>query len=511
MRAALIPALLLVAGCGDYDNGISFAPEDGGGALDGGANDGAADTGGDGLPGETEDALFLRPVASPSWLFVANEHRDTVTRVAVPALTVLTGPTGHQPAALEVTPDGRTVAVLAVGDDRVDLIDADSLEARAVAIRPDLNWMEMSPDGRWVVAWHDQDAEDEAGDDGARSYNELSLVDVSTGAHWPMVVGFNPRNVVFTADSATAVVVSDAYLARIDLSAEEPAPERIAISDDLVEPPVAEEVVLTPDGRFAFVRQLDASDLVVVELETGAVDRLPVGASLTDLDLTPDGLQAVAVARAASQLWIFDTADPWADARVLSLPSTSVLGSVVLSPDGARGLLYSTVSGLSRMASWERDTDQIVEYGLVKPVQRVEVSPDGDTALVLHSQDNGSEVESSSPFWGRWALTMIDLDDFFANPLLLAGEPLDLAHTGDGALGFLVMHEQPWLEVLHYDSLLFDEVALPSEPEHVGVLPGGEVAWVSQRHPLGRIGFYDPLTTSMQTLTGFELNAGIEH
>ena len=510
MRAALIPALLLAAGCGDYELTGAYY-EDQGPPSDGDSLDGAADTGGDGLPGETEDVLFLRPVASPAYVFVANELRDTITRVAVPALTVLTGPTGHRPAALEVSPDGRTAAVLAVGDDQIDLIDADSLAATAVAIRPDLNWMEMSPDGRWVIAWHDEDADDSDPDDGARSYNELSVVDLSTGAHWPMVVGFNPRSVQFTPDSSTAVVVSDGYLARIDLTAEVPSPERFAISEDLVDPPVAEEVVLTPDGRFAFVRQLDASDLVLVELETGAVDRLPVGASLTDLDLTPDGLQAVAVARAASQLWIFDTADPWADAKVLALPPTAVLGSVVLSPDGARGLLYSTVSGLSRMASWERDTDEIVEYGLAKPVRQVQVSPDGGTALVLHTQENGTEVDSSSPFWGRWALTMVDLDDFFANPLLLAGEPLDLAHTEDGSLGFLVMEDQPWLEVLHYDSLLFDELALASVPEHVGVLPDGDTAWVSQEHPLGRISFYDPLDGAMQTLTGFELNAGIEH
>jgi hypothetical protein len=34
---------------------------------------------------------------------------------------------------------------------------------------------------------------------------------------------------------------------------------------------------------------------------------------------------------------------------------------------------------------------------------------------------------------------------------------------------------------------------------------------VSQQHDLGRISFYDPDAGALDTLTGFELNAGIEH
>jgi hypothetical protein len=43
------------------------------------------------------------------------------------------------------------------------------------------------------------------------------------------------------------------------------------------------------------------------------------------------------------------------------------------------------------------------------------------------------------------------------------------------------------------------------------VLPGSTIAWVSQDHSLGRISFYDAPTGSMDTITGFELNSGIEH
>jgi hypothetical protein len=51
----------------------------------------------------------------------------------------------------------------------------------------------------------------------------------------------------------------------------------------------------------------------------------------------------------------------------------------------------------------------------------------------------------------------------------------------------------------------------------VGVLPDLDIAdgdepkaWVSQEHPLGRISFFDPDDTSLETITGFELNSEIE-
>ena len=70
---------------------------------------------------------------------------------------------------------------------------------------------------------------------------------------------------------------------------------------------------------------------------------------------------------------------------------------------------------------------------------------------------------------------------------------------------------------MNYDTLLYDQYALRSNPVYVGVLPdlaptdGDEPpAWVSQEHELGRISFLDPDDGSMETITGFELNSQIE-
>ncbi len=510
----LIPSL---AACSDYamregDAAFDTGP---GGSWDNDGGDGAS--AGDGGAGETEpeveDSFFaMSPAATTAYLFVANPDRDTVTRVAVPSLQVITAEVGDRPIAVATTSDYRKAVTFNEAADSVSVIDAETLTVHEIGVRGNFNSMSLSPDGRWVICWHDPNSdEEESSSSGAQSYNEISLVDTENLTHTPMVVGFNPRGVQFTADSVSAVVASDAYVAVIDLTAASPAPMRIAISEDLIDPPLAEEVLLTPDGRFAFVRQFGAEELTVIELAEARVERVAVGANPTDLDLTPDGLRAVAVARDAKELWLYDLADPFAEAAVVALPPTESFGSVVMSPDGSRGLLFSTATQTSRYASWELATDEITVRSLVKPVRAIGLSPTGETALVFHPKDNG-DTPSTSAFYNHWALTMIDLtDDFFANPLLLPDEPIGFAHSDDGERGYFIMEDQPWLEVLEYQTLLYEDIALKSNPVHVGVVPESTLAWASQEHDLGRLSFYDPDSGDLQTITGFELNSGIEY
>ncbi|RME21801.1 MAG: hypothetical protein D6798_17330 [Deltaproteobacteria bacterium] len=518
MSSRLSILALLLAGCAD----MAFKTDDVGEADGAYADTGAAgpgatddgDGGGDGYGSENEDSFFaLAPATTRAYVFVANPDRDTVTRVTVPTLEVITTEVGHHPIAVATTSDYTKAVTFNEGDDTVSIIDADTLAVTEVAVRDDFNSMAMSPDGRWVMCWYDQDAADDGTDDGGvQSYNEVSFVDTDNLEHTPLVVGFNPRQVQFTDDSSTAVVVSDAYIAVIDLTADELEPDRIALTDDLVDPPTAEEVLLAPDGSYAFVRQFGATDLVVVDLQLGEVGRVAVGDNPTDLDLTPDGTRAIAVARGSNELWLYDLADPFLPPEVVDMPPDEVFGSLLMSPDGTRGLLYSTATGAARYASWELFNNSITVRELVKPVASMGVSPTGETALVFHPRTNGPDVDSSSPFYDQYALTMIDMtDDFFSNPLRLPAEPIGYAHSSDGTRGYFIMDGYPALEVLHYTDLLYDEIELPSNPVHVGVLPESRLAWVSEEHDLGRMSFYDPDTGVLQTITGFELNSGIEH
>ncbi|MDP6931781.1 MAG: hypothetical protein QGG40_02650, partial [Myxococcota bacterium] len=230
------------------------------------------------------------------------------------------------------------------------------------------------------------------------------------------------------------------------------------------------------------------------------------------LDLTPDGTQAVVVARGSGELWVYDVADLFGSPEVITLPEDGTFGSVILSPDDTKGLLYSTATSESIYASWDRtDPDAetaITTHPLVKPVSQATISPTGGTALIFHPEEN---TDDSDPFYDdHYGISMVDLDSFLSNDYRLTGEPTAYADSDDGTHGFFVMEEEQYLQVLTYSSLILDEVELKSDPVHVGVLPDTAWAYVSQEHDLGRISFYDAETDDLNTITGFELNSGIE-
>ncbi|MBT3217917.1 MAG: hypothetical protein HN348_02390 [Proteobacteria bacterium] len=468
-----------------------------------------------------DDFLALKPAQTDVYVFVANPDRDTVTRVNVLTHAVDTTDVGHDPSMVLTTPDYQKAVVFNRGDDSVTIVNANTLETQEVEVRDNFNNMVMSPDdaGEWVVLWHDIDAEaeDDPAVPGLLSYNEASFVNILTGAHFPMAVGFNPRAIEFTPDASVAVVVSDDYLTFVDLSAATPTPRLIEVAEDPVNPPAAEEVILAPDGTYAFVRQFGGTDLVVVDLLTYEVDRIPVGDTPTDLDLSPDGSMAALVARADEELWLFEVADPHRPAQVLDLPAAEGLGSLLFDPTGKQGILYTTATATDHYATWDVDSGKITVRSLVKPVSTMAMSPTGESLLAFHTQTNAVDANSTSPFHNSWALTMIDLGDFRTNPLKLPAAPTGYAHSTNGNFAFFIMEQQPFLEVLHFDKLIYDQVTLKSNPVFVGVLPDLNTndddeppVWISQEHELGRITFYDADDGSLETITGFELNSHIE-
>jgi WD40 repeat protein len=488
-------------------------------------SDADADVDGDdwdeGVPEAEDDFLALMPAQTDIYVFIVNPNRDTITRVNVLTLEVDTTEVGREPDLVLTTKDYSTAVVFNKGDDSVTILDALTLAQTTVKVRANFNNMAMSPDpsGSWVGLWHDIAAEED--DDppaaGLQSYNEASFVNTLTGEHFPMAVGFNPRAIKFTPDASIAVVVSDEYLALVDLTAQTPTPSLIQVTDDLVDPPAAEEVVLAPDGSYAFVRQFGTTDLVVVDLLDQSVDYIPVGLNPTDLDLSPDGRTATLVARGDEQLWIFDVAQPFATPEILDLPEGSELGSLVYSPTGDQAILYTTAKNTDRFASWDVASGEIQLRSMVKPVSGISITPTGGTMLAFHTKADIDDPDTTSPFYNNWALTMIDLDDFRSNPLKLPAKVDGYAHSTNGSRGYFIMNGEPFLEVLDYITLLYDEIKLKSDPVFLGVLPdldetdGDEPpAWVSQEHELGRITFYDSDDGSIETITGFELNSEIE-
>jgi hypothetical protein len=513
--AVLSLGLPLLSGCKENQGFLAGDAYDETGWADGAPHDDYDDTG---IPPEQEqDLLLLQPATTDAYVFVANPNRDTVTRISVPSLEVITVAVGVHPTVVQTTADYRKAVVFNEGSDELSIVQSASLEVTSVPVRPNLNALGLAPDGRWAVVFHDADIPEDGADTGggSESYNEISVVDTDIVQDYPLVVGNHARQVVFTDDSSMAIVVCESDLTVLDFSGDAPTSYVVALSDDLMDPALTEEVAIAPDGSFAFARQFESDTIKILDLATLDVGEVPVGYNPTDLDITPDGRNAVVVSRGANQLWLLDTTDPYVQPTVLDwLPSVSsdiVLGSVLMTPDGATGILYTNSVLQDSYVTWDVASGTFTERPLVKPVSGMAISPSGHTLLVFHTRDDAAGTDSSSPWYNSWALTLLSLDDFRQNPLKLAAEPMAYAQTSDGNFGFFVMDGEPYLEVLDYANLLPDDVELKSNPEFLGTLPDSPYAYVSQEHELGRISFYDTTDSELATITGFELNSDIEH
>jgi len=510
-------------GCGGFDSAKGEA--DTGWAattaasetINAGADDGAFTYTGE--PEDETDRLALMPAQTDAYVFVANPDRDTVTRIDVRTHDVLTTSVGADPRLVLTTRDYRTAVVLNRADDTVTLVDAATMDTTTVPIRDNLNAMTLSPDGSWAALWHDPDRvrpDDPAGG-GATSFSEASFVDLRDGTHHGVLVGFAPRNIVFTDDSAQAIVVQDEALSTLDLTTGEALrPESIDIADPL-DPPPAEEIVLDPTGTWAIVRQFGVAELLLVDLIGRSVESLAVGDNPTDLDVAPDGLTAVAVARGDQQLWRYDLSDPTADPIVLDMPEGAELGSVEFDPTGTWGFLYTTASRSAVFATWDLGTDEMQLRSLAKPIETLAVSPTGESLMIFHTDDDDPDLPTDPTFDNNYALTVLDIRTWASNLVLLPGAPIGYMNSTNGSRGYFILEDVDALHVVDYPSLLTDVYELGSPPVFVGVLPdldptdGDEPpAWVSQSHDLGRISFFDADGSTLETITGFELNGAIE-
>ena len=517
--------ILLLAGCaetslmrspgGDYAyDDDDYDPEPG----DGDGNDGAAgddDDGEEPPPEDEDDFLATEPRATDVYVFIANPERDTVSKVHAESRSIETIDVGDNPTMVLVSSDYTRAVAFNEGDDTVSIINVDTNAVTEVEVREDFNFIQMSPDGRHVVAWFNAALEDADFDvDGVRSFTEVSFVDTLDGSVESYSVGFNPKNVKFTADSARAVVVSDSYFTVAQLSADPIGLTLIDLQADPLDPPVAAEVEVTPNGLWAFVRYHGVDEITVVGLTDGSIGSLDGGSGPSDLDLSPDGMDCLVVARDSSELRVFDAIDPLnVPVSILPTPIDSTIGSLVLSPDGLRGLLFTTAVLEDRVTFWDVAEGTMIERRLEKPIEAVAISPDGNSALVIHTLADADG--ENDLFTDSYALTVIDLNTWLTNPVALASKPTSWTTSNDGRYSLFIMENNRNVGVIDYATRLVDDVLVPSLPAYIGIMPlesdpEDALGWVSQQHDLGRISFLKPWDLSLQTVTGFELNSDID-
>ncbi|MBA3464904.1 MAG: hypothetical protein H0T46_33530 [Deltaproteobacteria bacterium] len=476
---------------------------------------------------------FSAPISSDRYMYVAMTAQDELARIDGQSLAVIATPVGKSPKMVSAIPNNDGAVVL------------DSINGTAHIVRPNgahdlvkivptlknLNRLDVDPSGRYAVVWFDLTKQIQTGGiGGVGSFQDVTVIALAPGLERAvdLTVGFRPRAVQFDAAGARAFVITQDGVSVIDLGyATTHGPSivpPIAVNNPAF-PPESVEVHVMSTGTYAAVRQLGENALHVVDiggLELGRSWTIPLISPATDIDLAPNGGRLYAVEREAKKLAIIDIP---ADARNPSGVETidltgAAIGSLVLSRDGNRGLLFTNATADERITMVKLDLPgyPFVTWPLKKSVRAVGISPTGTTAIVINSKSAGdpSTAANVDEFIDRsYGYSMLDLASGFAKLQVTPVDPGAFAYAPNGTKAYVALDggNAPTairaLQVVNTQTGVVITKQLGSPPSAVGILPGADMAFTSQRHPLGRVTFVNLLTDAVRTVTGFDLNSNI--
>ena len=564
VRVCLPLGLLLgLSGCGaDDDGGAEANGRHGGGDLGspgvlpptsgatggGGTFSGSSGAGGAGapiLPPEVEVKLdFELPQASERFVYAANPESGTVVIIDAENLEIQTVETGDRPTFLQTLRGTDDAIVLNIGSDDATVLrsPADELTSSTVEVVPGANVIAVAPDGKHAVVYFNSSYS--AAGSATGSFQDVTVLSLEPGNDRPvgMTVGFRPREITFAADGSAAFAITDDGVSVLDFDSIDDAGAGVARlvtlstgSDDVDQKSL--DVSITPDGRHALARRPGDSAIRLVDLKSGRIQTLDLTAlmlpdpdadggtsdatvEITDLDLAPSGDFALAVLRnqdAVVRIPVPEAFEDDSKVRVYSVPG-QLFGTVEITPEAVRALLFTTAVEVERITILPLTGDEAPHtVALRKLVQAVAIAPDGQTALIMHSQVPGDPNEP-----GIDSDTMIDRKFGYSVLRLATGDvKLQVTDTAaktftitpDGSLMFLLFRDDASFvrEVHEVDaaSFLVEKIRLGSPPISLGAVPSSMRLFVNQEHPDGRITLIDWETNEQRTVTGFELNSRI--
>ncbi len=508
-----------IAGDGDYyDGGDGDVNISGSG---GSSDAGDVGFGGDGttpdlppLPEEVEEeASYKVPVATGRYLWSANPESGRVALIDAEDLTTRVLPAGLFPTYLTSigTEEEPGAIVLNVGSSdatRFRVTESDVLRD-SIEVHPGANRWSTSESGAWAVAW--SGPEPGRTPDPVEGYQDITILSLAEDEMEAqrLTVGRRPSQVIVSTDDERVVVVEEEGISIIDpnLGAQS---HWVNLGFDAER----RDVSVNRAGTYAMVRRTGQAEVEVIDLRDPEVRvDVTLPGEVTDLDLSDSG-RGLAVIRSRSEIATFlleEVVDDPTAFDVLNIPG-EVFGSAVLTGNGQTAVLYTNALLNEKINIVDLSDDDYLAtrpLNTQAPVYSVIPTPDGDHAVVVAADDQLTLGDQAVP---TDAFSVVSLrEERFPRVVGTGARVRDVA-LGN-RLGLVTatskddgVHEAHLIEL---PGLSVRSERLASEPLAAGVLADLEKAYVAQLHPEGRVTFFNFDSDSTQTLTGFELAAGV--
>jgi len=486
---------------------------DGGLTGTGGASAGNVGTGGtpiliDGgsggtppLPPETEEpSAFRPPVVSGHFLWSANPDSGRVALIDAVSLSTRVISAGLHPtylAAIPSEPDLPTAIVLNTGNATATLLRATdvAVETTEVPTHPGANAWAVAPSGDFAAAF----SLGTATLDPTQGLQDVTLIDLREQEleRRQLTAGYRPEQVLFDELEESLIVVSEQGISTFELHGD--GQHFVPLSGTLL------DVSVTKDGHHAVVHAESSDTIEVVALDPALPSvTMTLPAPITDLDLAPTG-RAVAVLRDLGAIVVFDVDHVLADPEdyEMQVIEGEKVGSVELTQDGKRAVLFTTAEDVDRLTIVRTSLDEPARtVDTETPIASVRTSPDGLHAIALGKPSVGTSTG---------AFTVVALaDERF--PRIVGTKAPVLDASLDDSAGVVTTSSAGGVHeayVISMPSLNVEALRLASPPVSSGVLAAEGLGFVSQSHASGRVSFFDLLATEIRTLTGFELSAEV--
>ena len=199
------------------------------------------------------------------------------------------------------------------------------------------------------------------------------------------------------------------------------------------------------------------------------------------------------------------------------------LGAAQVAPNAANALLFSTIGEERRAVLLDLESLEQRGFSFEKGVRGAIANDLGTRFIVLHTRVPGAIPDGAAPsdpevIARSWGLSIVDVESAATRLVLTDREPGEATlWPGEPERLYMIFAESagdgPSLrDVLRIDLQSFstDTFRVPSVPEGIGRIDDAGRIFVNQRHPQGRITFVDVATDRRQTVTGYQLNAGID-
>jgi hypothetical protein len=493
-------ALAALVACGS-DSESAFLEGRGGAdaAAPGAPGSGAAPPPG----GEKEiESDYEAPVATGSFVWIANPKSGRVALVNATTLDVRTVEAGNAPTYVASVPGATadtTVVLNVLSEDATVLgATATGITTKTIKTAKKANSLAFSADGRYAIAWADARKLATAAPK-TEGFQDLTVMDLQTGVSTILAVGYRPVLVGFAADGLTAHAVTQDGVAIVEISASPKVVRNVAISNNPNDDPGTRDVFVTKDGASAYVRRDDSADITIVNLTTGARQTVTLGGNVTDLDLADTGDRAIGVVRDTAQVAVVPIANPTGFTTVTATGET--IGSVSIAPGGTTALLYTNFAAVERVTILDiNGAPALRTVKLYSPVLAAFPSPDAQHAVVLHDKTVGTAGAFSIVPVGQALPAKIVPTEATTTAVAVTNTRAVIAERGPNVNG-VYLARMPTLMVERYP--------LASPPNAVGIMASANRAFVAQQHPEGRITFLDLDTGVARTLTGFELSSRV--